>query len=90
MLGTPLRPVCASTYGRATGDTTCLGRSGSADEVRQEETGAAPLGEICGGFAAWAQGFVRVALDHMLSPVERIGAIAWLALVALRDEEHAA
>lgn len=46
--------------------------------------------ELCSGFAGWAQGFAQVAIEHALSPVERIGAIAWLARVALRDEERAA
>jgi len=46
--------------------------------------------ELCSGFAGWAQGFAQVAIEHALPPVDRIGAIAWLARVALRDEERAA
>jgi len=46
--------------------------------------------ELCSGFAGWAQGFAQVAIEHSLSPVDRIGAIAWLARVALRAEERAA
>ncbi len=45
---------------------------------------------ICSGFAGWAQGFAQVALEHALPPVDRIGAIAWLARCALRGEERAA
>lgn len=46
--------------------------------------------EICSGFGGWAQGFAQVAIEHTLSPVDRIGAIAWLARAALRGEERAA
>ena len=46
--------------------------------------------ELCCGFAGWARGFAQVTIEHALPPVDRIGAIAWLARVALRDEERAA
>jgi hypothetical protein len=46
--------------------------------------------ELCSGFGGWAQGFALVTIEHTLSPVDRIGATAWLARVALRDEEQAA
>ena len=39
--------------------------------------------EVCCGFGGWARGFAQAALEHTPSPVERIGAIAWLARVAL-------
>ena len=39
--------------------------------------------EICSGFGGWARGFAQAALEHTLSPVDRVGAIAWLARVAL-------
>ncbi len=44
----------------------------------------------CGGFADWAHGFAGLVAEHAIPPVFRIGAIAWLASVALRDEERAA
>lgn len=42
--------------------------------------------EACSGFADWAQGFAGMVAEHALSPVLRIGAVAWLARVALRAE----
>ena len=42
--------------------------------------------EACSGFADWAQGFAGMVTEHSLSPVLRIGAVAWLARVALRAE----
>jgi len=47
-------------------------------------------GEACSGFADWAHGFAGIVAEHALPPVFRIGAIAWLARVALRPEEGAA
>jgi hypothetical protein len=42
--------------------------------------------ETCRGLGGWAQGFAQLAIEHTIPPVDRIGAIAWLARVALRDE----
>jgi hypothetical protein len=42
--------------------------------------------EACSGFADWAHGFAGMVAEHALSPVLRIGAITWLARVALRAE----
>ena len=46
--------------------------------------------EACYGFADWAHGFAGMVAEHTLPPVFRVGAIAWLARVALRPEEGAA
>jgi len=40
----------------------------------------------CRAFASWATGLANAMIEHSLLPVYRIGAIAWLARVALRDE----
>ena len=42
--------------------------------------------EACSGFADWAHGFAGMVIEHALPPVLRIGAVAWLARVALRPE----
>jgi len=42
--------------------------------------------EACRGFADWAHGFASVVAEHAIPPVFRIGAVAWLARVALRPE----
>ena len=42
--------------------------------------------DACSGFADWARGFAGMVTAHALSPVLRIGAITWLARVALRPE----
>jgi hypothetical protein len=39
--------------------------------------------EACSGVADWAHGFAGVVIEHALPPVLRVGAIAWLARVAL-------
>ena len=39
--------------------------------------------DVCSGVCAWASGMASVAYEHALPPVLRIGAIAWLAHVAL-------
>jgi hypothetical protein len=46
--------------------------------------------EACSGFVDWAQGFAAMVAEHALSPVLRIGAVAWLARVALRPDEGVA
>ena len=46
--------------------------------------------EACSGFADWAHGFAGMVAEHALSPVLRIGAITWLARVALRAEGEGA
>jgi hypothetical protein len=46
--------------------------------------------EACSGLAEWAHGFAGAVIEHALPPVFRVGAIAWFARVALRDEERAA
>ena len=46
--------------------------------------------EACSGVADWAHGFAGMVAEHAIPPVFRIGASAWLARVALRDEEHPA
>ena len=46
--------------------------------------------EACSGVADWAHGFAGMVAEHAIPPVFRIGASAWLARVALRDEERAA
>lgn len=46
--------------------------------------------EACHGVANWADGFKSVVTQHAISPVFRIGAIAWLARVALRPAGGAA
>ena len=46
--------------------------------------------QITSAVAGWAYRFARLADEHTISPVRRIGAITWLARVALRDEERAA
>src|SRR5207237_9857551 len=46
--------------------------------------------DACSGFADWAHGLAGMVAEHAIPPVFRIGAIAWLARVALRDEERAA
>ena len=46
--------------------------------------------EACCGVADWAHGFAGMVAEHAIPPVFRIGAIAWLARVALRDEERTA
>ena len=38
---------------------------------------------------SWSVGFAELAREHMLPPVARIGAIAWFARVALREERAA-
>ena len=40
--------------------------------------------EVCGGVADWARGLAGAVTEHALPPVFRIGAVAWLARVALR------
>ena len=40
--------------------------------------------EACSGFADWACGFAGMVAEHALPSVHRIGAVAWLARVALR------
>ena len=42
--------------------------------------------EACSGFADWARGFAGRVIDHELPPVFRVGAVAWLARVALRPD----
>jgi hypothetical protein len=42
--------------------------------------------EACRGVANWADGCASVAAEHAIPPVFRIGAVAWLARVALRSE----
>jgi hypothetical protein len=39
--------------------------------------------DVCSGVCAWASGMASVAYEHAVTPVLRIGAIAWLAHVAL-------
>jgi len=39
--------------------------------------------DVCSGVCAWASGMASAAYEHALTPVLRIGAIAWLAHVAL-------
>jgi hypothetical protein len=46
--------------------------------------------EACGGVADWAHGFAAMVAEHALPPVLRIGAVAWLARVALRPADDAA
>jgi len=41
--------------------------------------------DVCSGVCAWASGMASAAYEHALSPVLRIGAIAWLARVALAE-----
>jgi len=41
------------------------------------------------GVESWSVGFAELAREHMLPPVARIGAIAWFARVALREERAA-
>ena len=42
--------------------------------------------EACSSFADWAHGFAGMVAEHALPPVFRIGAVAWLARIALRPE----
>lgn len=42
--------------------------------------------EASNGFEAWAHGFSSVVAKHAIPPVARIGAVAWLARVALHEE----
>jgi hypothetical protein len=46
--------------------------------------------EACSGFADWAHGFAGMVAEHALSPVLRIGAVAWLTCVALPPEKQVA
>jgi hypothetical protein len=46
--------------------------------------------EACGGVADWAHGFAAMVAEHALPPVLRIGAVAWLARVALRSADDTA
>jgi hypothetical protein len=46
--------------------------------------------EACSGFADWAHGLAGMVTEHALPPALRLGAIAWLARVALRPAEAAA
>jgi hypothetical protein len=46
--------------------------------------------EACSGFADWAHGFAGMVAEHAVPPVFRIGAVAWLARVALQPKEGAA
>ena len=46
--------------------------------------------DACSGFESWAHGFATATAEYSIPPVNRLGAIAWLARVALRDEEDAA
>ena len=39
--------------------------------------------DVYSGVCAWASGMASVAYEHAVTPVLRIGAIAWLAHVAL-------
>jgi hypothetical protein len=45
--------------------------------------------EACSGLGNWAYGFAGMVSEHAIPPVFRIGAIAWLARVALRPDERA-
>src|SRR5262249_2311463 len=42
--------------------------------------------QLCEGVEEWASAFDQVAREHTIPPVNRIGALAWLACVALRPE----
>jgi hypothetical protein len=46
--------------------------------------------EACSGFADWAHGFAGMVAEHALPPALRIGAVAWLARVALGPADAAA
>jgi len=46
--------------------------------------------DACRAIEEWAFGSREAALDHALTPVFRVGVVAWLARVALRPEERAA
>jgi len=46
--------------------------------------------QTCQGFQGWAQAFNGLAVGYTIPPVCRVGAVAYLANVALRDEERAA
>jgi hypothetical protein len=39
--------------------------------------------DVCSGVCAWASGMASAAYEHAVTPVLRIGAIAWLAHVGL-------
>jgi hypothetical protein len=72
-----------------------LGADGSAAEALEDARSMLTYrylsnAEACSGFADWAYGFAGMVAEHALSPVLRIGAIAWLACVALRAEGEAA
>ncbi|HWU90542.1 MAG TPA: hypothetical protein VN253_24925 [Kofleriaceae bacterium] len=41
----------------------------------------------CRGVEAWARGSGIATAEHSIPPVLRIGAIAWLALMTLREDE---
>ncbi len=41
--------------------------------------------DVCSGVCAWANGMASATYQHALTPVLRIGAIAWMARVALAD-----
>ena len=44
--------------------------------------------EVCSAIEGWAHGFASVVASHQIPPVSRIGALCWLARVALRQAEH--
>jgi hypothetical protein len=46
--------------------------------------------DVCSGVEGWAAAFAMAAHDHDIPPVSRIGAVVWLARVALHREERAA
>jgi esterase/lipase superfamily enzyme len=47
-------------------------------------------GEACSGFADWVHGLAGMVAEHAIPPVFRVGAITWLARVALRPQGGAA
>jgi hypothetical protein len=54
------------------------------DDARAALTARYPSSDdVCSGVCAWASGMASAAYEHALNPVLRIGAIAWLARVAL-------
>lgn len=72
-----------------------LGRS-FTDDVPASETGERALALIsltrptnaqrCQAVAQWAAWYADLTVEHAIPPVHRVGTVAWLARVALREE----
>jgi hypothetical protein len=57
---------------------------GDLEDARAALTARYPSSDdVCSGVSAWASGMASAAHEYAVTPVLRVGAIAWLARVAL-------